>query len=195
MNNIDIMKKLYKIIQKKQNNNKRELLEPLTTMFRISSLTFMEEKTKIRIHKNKIILQEPYILQGLERWYNGDKSTDVHNLYSPLKYFIIWKKDNYDNKNLDYLIKTTIEGLNIIKKLYEKNDIIQQVLHHYIIMLKNPEDIYDEEKDKSANLFYKKIEKMWTENDIQISVDLLIKIKSTTSKDEKNILKNLYIHF
>ncbi len=195
MINLNIIKNLYEYFNEKNEKTKRILLEPLTTMFRISSLTFMEKNTKIRITKNKIILQEPNLLQGFERWYYGDKKTDVHNLCSPLKYFIIWKKDDYDNDDLKYLIENTIKGLEIIKKMYSENDLVQQVIHHYIIMLKNPQDIYDEEKDRSMNLFYNKIKDLWNQKDISIAVDLMKKINNPDSEYQKKYFKKSLYSF
>lgn len=188
---MNILNKLYeKIIQvNPELSHKRELLEPLTTMFRIASLNIMQKYTKIRIDKNRITLQEPTLFQGIERWYNGDKKTDIHNLYSPIKYFILWKKDVYNDENIQYLVQNTIDGLILIKDMYKKNDLVQQVIHHYIIMLKNPKDIYEEEKEKSMNLFYKKIENMWSDKDIKMAVDMIKKIKTIKDEEQKKYFK------
>ena len=189
--NLLFFKKIYSILN--GNNEikpKRQLLEPLTTMFRIASLTIMKKYTKIRINKNKIEFQEPNILQGFERWYNGDKKTDIHNLYSPIKYFILWNREKFKDDDLNFLVNHAIQGLTFIKNMYKDNDLVQQVIHHYIIMLKNPEDIYKEEKEKSVNLFYEKIKDLWTKKDIKIGVDLIKKIKMIKNEDQKKYFKN-----
>jgi hypothetical protein len=189
--NFFFLKKIYDIFTTTTEvQPKRQLLEPLTTMFRIASLTIMEKYTKIRIDKNRIIFQEPNLFQGVERWYNGDKKTDIHNLYAPIKYFILWKEDVYEDENIQYVVKHAILGLEFIKTMYKNNDLVQQVVHHYIIMLKNPKDIYKEEKDKSANLFYEKMKDLWSDKDIKIGVDLITKIKTIKDKEQKKYFKN-----
>ena len=66
--------KMYQVVQtQNRNNDKKIILEPLSTILRLIIYIYKEKGTKISIYDNAIYYNEPSFLQGLIRNFNGDK--------------------------------------------------------------------------------------------------------------------------
>lgn len=161
-------------------NSNSQILDPLTTVIRLSILSFKQVGTKISIHLNKIEYQEPNILQGTFRWSKGDKRSDLHNLCNPLK--ICRNKYNPENdERLSNIYSKAIQGLLNLQTLYDENsDSTSHALSHYINILNG----YEFKIDKEQLEIYNKFSKVWTDNDIDIINDILIEIESKSQKNE-----------
>lgn len=161
-------------------NSNSQILDPLTTVIRLSILSFKQIGTKISINLNKIEYQEPNILQGTFRWSNGDKRSDLHNLCNPLK--ICRTKYNPDNdERILNIYNKAITGLKKLQSLYDENsDSTSHALSHYINILNG----FEFKIDKEQLEIYNKFSKVWTDNDIDIINDILIEIENKCSKNE-----------
>ena len=161
-------------------NSSSQILDPLTTVIRLSILSFKQVGTKISINLNKIEYQEPNILQGTFRWSKGDKRSDLHNLCNPLK--ICRNKYNPENdERLSNIYSKAIKGLLNLQSLYDENsDSTSHALSHYINILNG----YEFKIDKEQLEIYNKFSKVWTDNDIDIINDILIEIESKCEKNE-----------
>ena len=157
-----------------KNNKEGLLLDPLSTVIRISLLNFKKENTKISICDNTIYYQEPSLIQGILRWQNGDKRSDLHNLLNPMLLCKLWYKDN---KEINAIFKFAINGLKKIKESYKNNgEEICHALSHYItILLVNDEELKKfSETLEYDNVIYEKIKNLWSEDEIHIMFLLLM---------------------
>jgi hypothetical protein len=161
-------------------NSNSQILDPLTTVIRLSILSFKQIGTKISINLNKIEYQEPNILQGTFRWSNGDKRSDLHNLCNPLK--ICRTKYNPENdERISNIYSKAIIGLKQLQSLYDENsDSTSHALSHYINILNG----FDFQIDNEQLEIYNKFSKVWTDNDIDIINDILIEIENKCKKNE-----------
>lgn len=161
-------------------NSNSQILDPLTTVIRLSILSFKQIGTKISINLNKIEYQEPNILQGTFRWSNGDKRSDLHNLCNPLKICRTKYKPD-DDERIANIYSKAITGLKNLQSLYDENsDSTSHALSHYINILGGFEFKIDQEQLE----IYNKFSKVWTDNDIDIINDILIEIENKCEKDE-----------
>jgi hypothetical protein len=139
------------------------LLDPITTIFKLSLLKFKPEFTKIGITGNKIAYYEPVMYQGISRWWSGDSRVDIQYLYLPLLYFSCIRHgyvpsvfDAIESKSeiLDRMNKMAIDGLQTLRVIYAKNDInmITNCLDSYIHLLSVNDDKGGFIKNKFDNI-------------------------------------------
>ena len=140
-----------------------QLLDPVSTVFKMCLLKFKENGTKISIKFHGISFNEPSLFQGANRWFSGDERNDLYKLYGPLRMFIQWYKD-YDN--LDFLLTTLKEGLEKLQVTYKNHHVLIHTLEHYktISFDDNPKEIY------------KKFQSIWTKDEIVMITDMIMKI-------------------
>ena len=175
--------------------NEGLLLDPLSTVIRICLLNFKKENTKISICDNTIYYQEPSMIQGILRWQNGDKRSDLHNLLNPMLLSKLWYKDNSEVKSL---YKFAISGLKKIKESYKNNgEETCHALSHYITILL----VDDNELEKLLetinydNVIYEKLKDLWDKKEINILFLLFnILYDLDTQEDKNNILIDSYIN-
>ena len=81
---------IYKSVSNKlmKTDDKSQILDPITTIFKLCIISFKPSGIKISINENKIAYQEAGFTQGLFRWTNGDKANDLHNLFNPINMFV-----------------------------------------------------------------------------------------------------------
>ena len=146
-----------------QRHNQRKdtvgLLDPVSTVFKLSLLSYRQSGTKLSILENEIILQEPTILQGLQRWFQGDERNDLHKLYIPLKLFLIWYKDLPE---LDMVLWMVKQGIDKLQVTYRQHRILIHTLEHYKTKLTEPEVTSANEE------IYAKLRSLWTTNEISL---------------------------
>src|SRR3990170_5313607 len=87
---VSVLEGISSMIWKRPVYERKELLDPLTTLIRLSLLVYMPEGSKISIHNNCIFTQTPTIMQGTLRWSQGDKREDLHNLNDPVEAAAQW---------------------------------------------------------------------------------------------------------
>jgi hypothetical protein len=64
---------------------KSKIIDPFSTIIRLSLISFKPVGTKLCIDHNRIYLQEPNVLQGTVRTIHGDQKDDLHNLCIPIQ--------------------------------------------------------------------------------------------------------------
>ena len=161
-------------------NTSTQILDPLTTVIRLAILSFKILGTKISIHFNKIVYQEPTLLQGTFRWQNGDKRSDLHNLCNPLKICRL-KYDPNEDERINNIYKKSIQGLHKLQQLYDGNaDSTKHALSHYINIIKGEDLIIDQNQLE----IYDKFNTIWSDKDIDIINDLMIEIENKFTKEE-----------
>jgi hypothetical protein len=90
--------------------SKKQPIDPICALCRISLLNFKGINTKIGITGHAINIQEPGTVQGLWRYYSGDGREDLFELFSLVTHLIAW-----------FLVPVGISE-QIIKKHQKKGD-------------------------------------------------------------------------
>jgi hypothetical protein len=121
------------------------ILEPLQSMIQLAILSVKPIGTKLAIHENILYIQEPSIIQPINRWYNSDKKDDLYFLFQVIKRFIKWYNPENNNKILssklyNLICSMSLLGLDNLVKTYNNtdNNSIIQVLHLYKNLLEVP---------------------------------------------------------
>lgn len=145
-----------------------QLLDPVSTVFKLALLKYKPTGTKISIKNNIISYHEPYFFQGINRWVSGDERNDLYKLYGPLRMFIQWYSEY---KDIDFLLNTLKEGIEKLQLTYKNHHILIHTLERYksLSFDDNPKEIY------------KKFEKIWKKDEILMITDMIMKIN-----DENN---------
>lgn len=149
-----------------QNNKKQDiqLLDPVTTVFKLCLLKFKEKGTKISIKQNNVSYHEPSLFQGVQRWLSGDERNDLYKLYTPLKIFMQWY---HDLQHLDFIIRVLKEGIENLQLTYRNHHILIHTLDHY-------KNISSDHQPKEM---YNKFKELWSKEEIILIVDMMMKIR------------------
>ena len=134
----------------------KQILEPLICMIRLAILYYKDENTKISICNNRINYQTFTIFQGAMRWSNGDKRSDLHNLYEPIRKALKWYDIN--DEKISFIFKQSIGGLYSLINTY-KNDntnnsnLVCHSLSYYIdIIKKSLDNSVSKQSDGDSNI-------------------------------------------
>jgi hypothetical protein len=191
MNNIVMLSQvpqMYKFINyiKTNNTNSIEILDPMTTIFRLCLLNFKKVGTKISIYPNKVSSQDAGLFQGMIRWSNGDQRNDLHKLETPIKKSLIWYIPEIDS-NLKYIFKLASKGMVKLQKSYEAGT-ARISLEHYSNLINtsiNQSKLSSDIDTDEDNILYIKIKDLWTKRQIQIMYDLLKQITEEKNQSQR----------
>lgn len=177
---------------------KNVILDPLTTLVRLAALSYMEEGTKIGIHKNQIFYYPPYYFQWLFRSASGDKRDDLTNLYKPIKKSVQWY-GQIKSPEIKYIFSMAHKGLLKLIEMYKEEGIKNQtelILENFDNILTgkhakiydsvSPEEaeaIKKELEDENDNVIHKTLRGLWGEVDISIVYGLLQKMEASGTED------------
>ena len=154
-------------------NNSNSIIDPLTCLIRLAILEFKPINTKISIKNNRITYNDPNILQGTLRWTNGDKRSDIHNIYNPIIKAIQWyEPDNEDIKNI---FKYSVKGLEKLKMSYEENSIISHSIEYYITYIKQNFKT-KKSKEPEINTVFLQFKELWSDREINIINNMLMEM-------------------
>ena len=132
---------IYKSVSNKlmKTDDKSQILDPITTIFKLCIISFKPSGIKISINENKITYQEAGFTQGLFRWTNGDKANDLHNLFNPINIFVQdeFNKNLFSAEDYLYIISLAKNGLKKLKLSYNCNPIIKNSINNYIKLLES----------------------------------------------------------
>lgn len=157
-------------MQKKTDFN---LLDPVSTAYKLCLLGFSDAGTKLSIQDSQITLQTPSFVQGVQRWFQGDERNDLHKLYIPLKLFLIWHKELPELDAILWLVRNGIDKLQIT---YRQHRILIHTLEHYKTKL-------DEEEITSSNEeVYEKLRSLWTTTEISLVCKMFQEINEYNMK-------------
>jgi hypothetical protein len=113
-------------------------------MIQLAILSVKPIGTKLAIHENILYIQEPSIIQPINRWYNSDKKDDLYFLFQVIKRFIKWYNPENNkilsSKLYNLICSMSLLGLDNLIKTYNNtdNNSIIQVLHLYKNLLEVP---------------------------------------------------------
>ena len=149
-----------------------QLLEPLSCIIKLGILHLKTVGTKLRIIDNSIKFQDPDVLQGSYRWLNGDNRDDLHNLCNPIQIALEWYDPN-SSQSLNYLYTQALEGLKILSKSYDTENVsslIANTIAHYTILIENSMANKNKECKSNEDNIYKNL---WTDKEIDIVKNIL----------------------
>lgn len=113
------------------NNDKNQILDPITTSVRICLLVYKPLYTKIGIDENRIWFHEPSIIplyQGVVRTYTKDQKSDINIIMTSIEKLLIWYK--ISDKKIRYLCDGLINGFEKLGKCYSKGDSGNMIIKH-----------------------------------------------------------------
>ena len=197
--NIKYLNQLYNYF----NNYKEEpyeiqILEPMSVVLTLVLISFKSEGTKISIINNHIYIQEPNIMQPINRWYYGHNREEIHYLFKPIFRSLETFKP-YENENLQVIFKKAVAGLNILKKSYNNESsticytldlyikLIDNNLHDGTIMNVNYFSNNPELSVSTQNKFKDLFKSVWEDSEISLVVDII----SVNEKSTINFIKTI----
>ena len=173
------------------------LLDPINTAFAIALLNFYPDGTKISIQNNEIYFQEPWTLQGISRWKNGDKYEDIHNLINPIKKLIASKRNQalWSDESFKYICLKMKSGLERLAKTYRENLIANHTIEFYQSLitenLQNKSHFLDKINTESDELgdeaatfdIYKSFFGDWEFQQIDLVISILKNLETETKEE------------
>jgi hypothetical protein len=151
---------------------KTMILDPLTTMYRLSMLAFKPKGTKLSVYKNTMNYVEPGAFQGVYRWTFGEGRDDLHNIYRPIQKFLHWY--TREDKTIQKLIDFSIKGLETLSHSYAQDSIIHHSIKLYILMLENDRPMEEGHEEKEVNTqIYDLFKGLYEKNEIMLLVEML----------------------
>ena len=176
--------------------DKNIIIDPMSSLVKLSILKFYPVGTKISINDNMISILDPGLLQGTYRFIKGDGREDLHNLYVPLIKSIEWFWDK-ENKEIKHLFDFATKGLEILKASYPINSTICHTLDLYIHHLTTKQTKTFQNKDieynSSNNEIHNYIKQLWNPREIHIIIELLLEYEKNNKekKLEKHLLESI----
>ena len=143
-----ILEKFTNLLDKTKNKTYLQLLEPLSTIIRLSILYFNIEGTKIAIYNNRIFSQKPSFIQGTSRFLNGHKRNELHYLYKPI--IKATQQYNPNNEDIKVIFEFAIKGLEKLKTTY-KNKSGTIICHSIDLYKESIQKTIDQEKTTKNN--------------------------------------------
>jgi len=186
-------------ILKTNNQIKNDIVDPFSIIVLLGVLSYYPIGTKIAIHNNRLYIQLNNILQGIERYYYGDKKTDINILFCPILYAIKKYINSNDNKFI-FIFKRALIGLNNLKKTYTTQDIVYSInrlidLINYGITNEknflNDNDFEFTKIDKIKNNIYDEFNTVWTEDNFNIIIKLFNQLENKINDNNFNKNYNL----
>lgn len=163
-----------------------QILEPLSSIIRLSMLHLKDKGTKLQIVNNSIKFDTPNFLQGPNRWINGDTRSDLHNLSNPLQISIEWYSPS-QSEDLKFIYQQSLEGLNVLGNSYDIDNVsslIANTIQHYKILINTA---LSECEDRETNIKKENL----TSSCISDNTEINKQYKELWNKMEINIIKKL----
>ncbi len=192
----NLLKKIHILIEKNKNHLTMQLLEPLSTIIRLSMLYFKTQGTKIAIYNNRIISHKPNIMQGTIRWTFGNKRNELYYLYRPILIAMLTYNISDDN-SIQTIFDYAIKGLEKLKKTYEETngtiichsiDLYKKIIQN---KLQNKTNKNNLSCDDLTNKLYTEFKLLWNDKKhIQIISDLLLLCEKTKDVEQQKSFLN-----
>ena len=183
------------------NEHHIELIDPLCTIFKICILKYKEEGTKFSVKNNIISLQDPWVLQGFQRWMNNDEREQLHQLKIPIFYFrglvlghIIFEHLNINQDVFNYINDLVVKGFKKIKLTYlnekKTGSLIKNCIDDYIKTLTTNYSLDEymtqmyENNKPTLIAIYNEFTKLWKNEEMNLIINLF---KMADNKEENEL--------
>lgn len=178
--------------------NKNDILDPLSLVIKLYIYSFKPPRTKISILGNKIEFQEDGIFQSTVRTINRDTKNDLINMLLPLTFacetYLSYKERTHYIK----IFEEVIISLDKLNKVYESNEITQNIEQLKNIISKfiadkdfDPQTVipgWNEPSPMLKKSFYSQTNSVWTPNRLKILFGYIDEIQNSNSHENKVIL-------
>jgi len=178
--------------------NKNDILDPLSIVVKLYIYSFKPPRTKISILGNKIEFQEDGIFQSTVRTINRDTKNDLINMLLPLTFacetYLSYKERTHYIK----IFEEVIISLDKLNKVYESNEITQNIEQLKNIISKfiadkdfDPQTVipgWNEPSPMLKKSFYSQTNSVWTPNRLKILFGYIDEIQNSNSHENKVIL-------
>ena len=92
------------------------ILEPLQVMIQLSILSNCPIGTKVSVSNNILHIQQPSMVQGVWRWWQGDNKDDLYYLFHAIRRYYLWYKSK-EAVIYSYILERAIIGITKLLKL------------------------------------------------------------------------------
>lgn len=178
--------------------NKNDILDPLSLVIKLYIYSFKPARTKISILGNKIEFQEDGIFQSTVRTINRDTKNDLINMLLPLTFACETYLSIKERTHYIKIFEEVIISLDKLNKVYESNEITQNIEQLKNIISKfvsdknfDPQTIIPSWNEPSSMLkksFYSQTNSVWTPNRLKILFGYIDEIENSSSYENKIIL-------
>lgn len=171
------------------------ILEPLQVMIQLALVSKCPIGTKVSVYENILHIQEPYLTQGIVRWWNKDNKDDLYYLFHAIRRYYKWYKIK-DNKIFVSILDMAIEGINKLIDTYDKCDDKQSIVHTLslyknVLKLDTPDLFKDSSNNEVVNIdnVFKNITNLYDKKLLRIVGNTL----SLYDVDENYINRKCYL--
>jgi len=168
---------------------KKLILEPISSLLRLILLQYKEPGTKISIYNNSLQYIEPSICQGILRSINGDKREDLHNIYSPIIKCMEWLNIDDNERNL-FFFENSICGIDKLILAYDKDSIINHTLVHYRTIIQHFIETKESDTTFNNTPLIETFKDLWKNEELNIIYDNLNFINNSNNIE----LNKVYIN-
>ena len=178
--------------------NKNDILDPLSLVIKLYIYSFKPPRTKISILNNKIEFQEDGLFQSTVRTMKRDTKNDLINMLLPLTYACEIYLGGNERINYLKIFKKLLTSLDKLNKVYETNEITQNIEQLKNIITKFidepdfiPKTIIPNWNEPSTTLkksFYSQTNSVWTPDRLKILFGYIDEIENSNSVENTDIL-------
>lgn len=167
------------------------ILEPLQVMIQLSLVSKCPVGTKVSVSDNILQIQQPYIYQGILRWWQADNKDDLYYLFHAIRRYYKWYK-NQDNKIFNSILETAIEGIDRLIETYSQCNDKQSIVHTLslyknVLSLDTPSLFSDSSNNEVINIdnVFENITKLYDKRLLKIIHNLLLLFKEEQNEENR----------
>lgn len=132
------------------------ILEPLQVMIQLALVSKCPIGTKVSVYDNILHIQQPWIAQGILRWWNNDNKDDLYYLFHAIRRYYKWYKVK-NEKIYNIILVMAIEGINKLIETYkqcaDKQSIVHTLsLYKNVLNLDTPDLFKDNSNNEVMNI-------------------------------------------
>ena len=167
------------------------ILEPLQVMIQLSLVSKCPIGTKVSVSDNILQIQQPYLYQGILRWWQADNKDDLYYLFHAIRRYYKWYK-NQDSKIFNSILETAIQGIDRLIETYSKCNDKQSIVHTLslyknVLSLDTPSLFSDSSNNEVINIdnVFENITKLYDKRLLKIIHNLLLLFKEEQNEENR----------
>lgn len=168
-----------------------QILEPLSIIIKLATISLYPIGTKIAVYNNKLRIHTPTIFQGTIRWSCGSTREDVHLLLNPITK-ALYNYSPYMHTKYKHLYESAIKGLEKLKQSYnDESSILSHALDFYIHIIESSfETSIENVRDINTNMHSldNMFTDLWSDTDIDI-ISNMFSIIDTNVENTKDYIQ------
>lgn len=167
------------------------ILEPLQVMIQLSLVSKCPIGTKVSVSDNILQIQQPYLYQGIIRWWQADNKDDLYYLFHAIRRYYKWYK-NQDSKIFNSILETAIQGIDRLIETYSQCNDKQSIVHTLslyknVLSLDTPSLFSDSSNNEVINIdnVFENITKLYDKRLLKIIHNLLLLFKEEQNEENR----------